>query len=152
MKKPIALLATVALLSSLSKAQQNPPTPQPQTIPCNNPVPVPPHKQGWLEKKARALACQQNKNLCDLPSSSGDLTGTPAGAKPCTPAPAPKAPAPPATPAPQTPPPANPKPAFVCPPKSTLIPNHPYCIYQDNTVVDAIPLPASAAAPTTPQH
>lgn len=152
MKRATHPLLLVLLLASLAGAQQTPPTPQPQAPPCNAPAPAPPHKQGWLEKKARALACQQNKNLCDLPSSPDDMTGTPAGAKPCIPAPAPKTPPPPAAPIPQAPAVPNAKPAFVCPPKSTLIPNHPYCIYPDNTVVDAIPLQASGTTTTTPQH
>jgi hypothetical protein len=154
MKRATHLLIPLLLLASLAGAQQ---TPQPQpapstTTPCNNPAPAPPHKQGWLEKKARDLACRQNKNLCDIPSSPDDITGTPSTPKPCTQTPTPKPPTPPAPPAPQAPTAPNAKPAYVCPPKTTLIPNYPYCIYPDHTVVDAIPLPASNAVPTAPQH
>jgi hypothetical protein len=42
---------------------------------------------------------------------------------------------------------SNGKPVYVCPPKSTLIPNYPYCVYADRSVVDAIPLPANLSAP-----
>jgi len=144
MKRTAHHLILLLLLASLAEAQQTPPTTQPQAPPCNTPAPAPPHKQGWLEKKARALACQQNKNLCDLPSSPADLTGTVPAQKPCNPAPAP-APAPTPKPQPVPAPPATPD--YVCPPKAKLIPNHPYCIYPDNTVVDAIPLSPAGQQP-----
>ena len=78
--------------------------------------------------------------------TAGDISkATKPAPAPC-PAPAVPPPAP-AKPAPKT---QEARPAFVCPPKSTLIPNHPYCIYPDNSVVDAIPLPANL--PTATQH
>jgi hypothetical protein len=146
-------LFAALLLTSTTYAQQAA-TPQPtqqQTsattpTPCNPPASSQPHKPGWLEKKARDLACKKNANLCNLPSSTNDAMGTTQTAKPCTQTPAPKTPAPlpPQTPAP------NAKPAYVCPPNTTLIPNTTYCLRPDNTTVDAIPLPASKATTTQP--
>ena len=77
------------LLASTVEAQQTPSTPQPtptqaaSTAPCTKAAPSQPHKEGWLEKKTRALACQKDKNLCDLPSSASDATGSTPDAKPC---------------------------------------------------------------------
>lgn len=152
------LVALAALATPLAvKAQQNPQPPQLppattaqiQPTPCAKQAPPPPHKPGWLEKKATAMACKQNKNLCDLPSSVPDVTGQTPDAKPCPANTASNAPAPPKTnAAPAKPPvPASPaaaaasngKPVYVCPPKSTLIPNFPYCLMPDHSVVDAIP-------------
>jgi hypothetical protein len=156
---PIALAAAVA-----AEARQTPPTPQqPQpaqsqsapasTAPCGKQTPPPPPKPGWLEKKAKALACKQNKNLCDLPSSAAEVTGATPQPPPCpantSPAPPTTKPAPPEKDKPTVPSgaPASGKPVYVCPPKSTLIPNFPYCIYPDLSVVDAIPLPPSMTTP-----
>jgi hypothetical protein len=146
------LLIFAAFVAFQANAQQAA-TPQPaqqQTAattptPCPIPGPTQPHKQGWLEKKARALACKQNSNMCDLPSSPNDFGGTTPAAKPCTQTPAPKQPVTP----PQVP---NAKPALVCPPKTVLIANTPYCLAADHTTVDAIPLPANQPLPAAPQH
>jgi hypothetical protein len=150
------LLVSAALLVAYNvQAQQSPsPQPPPQTAattstPCKSTAPAQPHRPGWLEKKARDLACKKNANLCQLPSSSDDATGTTQTGKPCAQNPAPKPSAPLATPAPQTPPP-NAKPAYVCPPRTVLIANTPYCLAADQTTVDAIPLPPSLAAPLSP--
>jgi hypothetical protein len=156
--KLLSILAAL-LASSVSQAQQNlqppQPTPQPhtqiQTTPCA-PTPPPPRKPGWLEKKAKALACQQNKAFCDLPSSASEFTGGTPETKPCPISPAlptkVQPPVPPAT----TPGPTSPAPSlratYVCPPKTTLIPGTPYCLTGDHSTVDAIPLPPSLAAPT----
>ncbi|HTV53588.1 MAG TPA: hypothetical protein VMI06_01595 [Terriglobia bacterium] len=99
MKTTIYFFALAALLASFSQAQQTPSTPQPtqqQTapaaagaIPCSNSAPPKPHNQGWLERKARALACQKNPQLCSLPNSTDDALGT---AKPCPPTATPSTP------------------------------------------------------------
>jgi hypothetical protein len=103
LKTHIKLLPLLALIASLSQAQQTPSTSQSaaaqtppapaSTVPCAKPAPTQPHKPGWLEKKAKALACAQNKNLCDLPSSPTDIVGSTPEAKPCPPAAAPTPPA-----------------------------------------------------------
>lgn len=166
MKTQIINLALAALLAPFGGVQQIPSTSQPTpaqaqpataTIaPCNKGTQAQPHKQGWAEKKLKALACAQNKNLCDLPSSPSEITGATPDAKPCPPK-APTTPAPPLKPQVQASPTpatgqatatAGGKPTFVCPPKTTLIPNTPYCLAADHTTVDAIPLPPSLAAPT----
>ena len=138
-KHTFQLLAALAVPLAVFAQQQPQPTQQPAVVtsPCTSNLPPPPHKQGWLEQKARELACQKNKNLCSLPSSPTDVTGTVPAQKPCNPAP---------TPAPKPlPAPAQPAaPDYVCPPKAKLIAGHPYCIYPDNTVVDAIPLSPAA--------
>jgi hypothetical protein len=60
------------------------------------------------------------------------------------PKPCPPDPLRPATPAPQT------KTVLVCPPNTTKLPDHPYCLTQDKTLVDAIAIPDSTApAPIT---
>jgi hypothetical protein len=146
-----------ALLVSGTAYAQQATTPQPTqqqtaattSTPCKSTAPAQPHKPGWLEKKARDLACKKNANLCQLPSSADDAVGTTQTAKPCTQSPAPKPSAPPATPAPQTPAPTA-KPAYVCPPRTVLIANTPYCLAADQTTVDAIPLPLSLAVPVSP--
>jgi len=162
MKTPITFLAFSTLLAGFSLAQQTPSTSQPAsrpnqptqsaTVPCTKAAPSQPRKQGWLEKKARALACQKNKNLCDLPSSGPDITGQTPGSKPC-PVSTAGGTAPALKPQPQTSASAAPsatgdKPAYVCPPKTVLIPNTAYCLTADHLTVDAIALPASLAAPT----
>jgi len=179
--KKIALAAGLAV-STLSSAQQIPQAPQPSqtqfqpapttsTQPCAQQAPpAPPRKPGWLEQKARALTCQKNKNLCGLPSSTGGITGQTPNPKPCPASTAPNSPATkpairekgtPSTPAaPTTATAGNGKPVYVCPPKSVLIPNQPYCIRADRTVIDAIAVPSellptlppasSAPAPTQP--
>jgi len=96
MKKGMALSLLAAMLASpASHAQQTPSTSQPtpsqvqpataSTAPCNKAAAGQPHKPSWIEKKAKALACAQNKNLCDLPSSPTDIVGTAPEAKPCPP-------------------------------------------------------------------
>jgi hypothetical protein len=147
MRKALSVVAACALTVPTIMAQQ-PPTPQPTqqqaattATPCKSSAPSQPHKEGWLERKARYLACKNNSNLCDLPTSPIDATGTAPSDKPCTPNPQPKPQTLPATPAPQAITP-NPKSEFVCPPKATLIPGQPYCIFSDRKVVDAIPLPS----------
>ena len=85
------LLASLASLAQQSPQQPQPTQPQPaqaqpataSTVPCIKGASNPPHKQGWLEKKARTLACAKNKNLCDLPSSTTETTGGTPEAKPC---------------------------------------------------------------------
>ncbi len=149
---------TLLLLAAFTAFQapgQQAATPQPAqhnaaantNTPCNS-APSKPHTQGWLEKKARALACAKNPNACNLPASPDDALGTTLGAKPCTPATAPKTQAPAVTPAPAKPvsPPPPPTADYVCPPKATLIPGQPYCIFSDRKVVDAIPLPSGTLA------
>jgi hypothetical protein len=170
------LVALAALAAPLAvKAQQNPQTPQlppapaaqvqpsPASVaPCAKQAPPAPHKPGWLEKKAKAMACKQNKNLCDLPSSVKDATGETSAPPPCPVNTASKPPAPlvsktdaapakpPVTASPAAGATGNGKPVYVCPPKSTLIPNFPYCLMPDRSVVDAIPLPANLSAPAPP--
>jgi hypothetical protein len=176
MKTKTALAVFAALVASLTAVGQQAATPQPTpaqastapatTAPCSKATPAPPHKPGYLEKKARALACAHDKSLCDLPKSPDEVLGGPTDPKPCpvstagSPSPA-KAqpqttPAPPAPPASAT---ANSKPVYVCPPKATLISGFPYCLNPDHSVVDAIPLPAglspappASAAPAPAQH
>jgi hypothetical protein len=166
MKTINCLLALAALLATASHAQQSPSTSQPTPVqaqpatapapPCNKATPSPARKPGWLETKAKALACKQNKNLCDLPSSSSDVLGSTPAAKPCpanaaaNPTPAPK---PSPQPSPATtgaPPSASTKPTYVCPPNSTLIPGHPYCLMADHSTVDAIKLPPNMTTPAAP--
>jgi len=118
--------------------------------PCPKAAPSQPHKQGWLEQKARALACSKNANLCNLPSSADDAMGTQT-AKPCAQTPAPKTPIAPSAPVPQFPAP-NAKPALVCPPKTVLIANTRYCLTADNTTVDAIQLQPNQPIPAAQQH
>jgi hypothetical protein len=158
--------SAVLLVSLTSVGQQTPSTSQPtpvqaqpaaaSTAPCNKSAPDPQHKPGWLEKKARALACAHDKGLCDLPKSPDDALGTPTGGKPCPANPATSAtvkpqaqptPTPPAVPALAT---TSNKPVLVCPPKASLIPGFPYCLNPDRSVVDAIALPPSLSAPAPP--
>lgn len=165
MKTLIALLAIAAMLASFVQAQQNPSTSQPtpaqvpsaaaSTAPCNKTAATPPRKPGYLENKMKALACKQNKNLCDVPSSPVEITGGTPDNKPCPANPVAgsipvKAQPTPAPPIASTTAPSNVKPILVCPPKSTLIPGFPYCLNPDRSVVDAIALPASLSAPTAP--
>jgi hypothetical protein len=179
MKNTHLLLTFAALMAPAAvKAQQNPQpaqTLQPSqaqaasqqvAAPCAKQAP--PRKAGWLEKKAKAIACSHNKQLCDLPSSTDEVTGGTSNAKPCPANPVPNSPptksASAATDKPAIPTnaavaPANNKPVFVCPPKTTLIPNYAYCLTADHTVVDAILLPPSlssappaVAAPAPAQH
>ena len=160
MKTSITYLALAALLTStVGQAQQSPSTPQPtptSTAPCSKGAPAQQRQPGWLEKKAKAFACQQNKNLCDLPSSPSEITGGTPGDKPCpatttaSPASPPKAQLPTSnttTPAPAS---SGTTPAYVCPPKSELIPGTPYCLTGDHTTVDAIPLPPGMSTPAPP--
>jgi len=162
MKTIISLVCAVSLIASLGiEAQQTPSTSQltltqaqpasAPTTPCVKTAAAPPRKQSWIEKKAKALACQKNKNFCDIPASDSEITGGTPESKPCpvTPASPPKAQQvpPAATPVPAVPAVSS-KPTFVCPPKTTLIPGTPYCLTGDHSTVDAIPLPASLAVPT----
>jgi hypothetical protein len=155
MKTTTFLLALAALMAPAAmKAQQNPQpiqAPLPPQIqvqsaaanvpPCGKQSSPPAHKPTWLEKKTKALAYKQNKNFCDLPSSVGDAVGETPKPQPCptTSGPAPStsktAAAGPSPVASATPVPA--KPVYVCPPKSSLIPNFPYCVFPDHSVVDA---------------
>jgi hypothetical protein len=104
MLKPTYHLISLILLivSSAVNAQQPPSSPaqaQPaagSTAPCSKGTQARPHKETWPEKRLKALACAQNKQLCDLPASPSDITGATPDAKPCPPAatsPAPPAPA-----------------------------------------------------------
>jgi hypothetical protein len=158
---PLSAILLVSLTSVGQQTSSTPPTPQPtsaaaSTVPCNKTI-APPPRPGWLEKKARALACQKDKQFCDAPSSSADLLGGIPDAKPCpantvagqTPVKA-QPQQPPAPTAAQASATANSKPALVCPPKATLIPGFPYCLKPDHTTVDAIPLPANLSAPASP--
>src|ERR1700726_1861865 len=91
------LVALAVLTASLAvKAQQNPQpiqSSQPSQIqvpstsanapPCGKQNPPPAHKPTWLEKKTKALACKQNNNFCDLPSSVGDAVGETPKSQPC---------------------------------------------------------------------
>lgn len=171
MKTTRHLLILAALLGPFaSQAQQSPQQPQPTqplpaqaqpatapTVPCDKGVPNPPRKQGWAEQKTRAIACKHNKNFCGLPSSTPEITGETPEAKPC-PATAPPKQVAPSTPqTQQTPnaiappaPPATNKPPYVCPPNTILIPNHPYCLTADHSLVDAIPLPPGMTVPVSP--
>jgi hypothetical protein len=165
MKTPITILLLAALFASFGQAQQTPsmsqPTPaqaQPaaaSTAPCKT-TPAPPRKPGYMEKKLKALACKQNKQLCDLPSSPSEITGQTPDTKPCpviTAATPPVSktqatPAPPSAPATAS---SKPAPVLICPPKFTLVPGFPYCVNADHSsVVDAISLPASLSAPAPP--
>ncbi len=99
MTKPLALnIAAVLLASFASQSPQSPPQPQPTppplaqlqpatdpTAPCNKGAEAQPRKESWAEKKLKALACVQNKQLCDLPKSPSDITGATPAAKPCPP-------------------------------------------------------------------
>jgi hypothetical protein len=147
-----------AAQQSSSPSQQTPAQGQPAPAaapPCNKATPSPARKPGWLETKAKALACKQNKNLCDLPSSPSDITGSTSSAKPCpantssnaAPASKPPAQAPATTGAPPS---ASTKPTYVCPPKATLIPGYAYCLLPDHSTVDAIPLPPDMKTPAAP--
>lgn len=161
-KYPLVILAALAV-PFIASAQQ-PPPPQPAPVPCA-PSPqaqlpkgtkfdLPKGLKQMLEKQRQQI---QNTTGLTIPSADDIKQQVQqAGASaPCSQPPAqqqvkPPSPAP-AAPTPATPVPATPvKPTYVCPPKSTLIANHPYCIYPDNTVVDAIPLPASGAVPASP--
>jgi len=95
MRNTLSLIAFSLLLAPFAGAQQSSSTTQQtsaqaqpaaaSTVPCANNAAAPQHKPGWLEQKAKALACKQNKNLCDLPSSPMDILGTAPDAKPCPP-------------------------------------------------------------------
>jgi hypothetical protein len=159
MKTPIALPALAVLFAILTQAQQTPSTSQPSpvqaqtaaasTVPCKSSAPQP-RKPGWLEKKTKALACKQNKQACDLPSSPNDIFGGTPDAKPC-PTNTAASPSPlKAQPIPALPTNTATKPVYVCPPKATLIPGFPYCMYADHSTVDAIALPPSLSAPASP--
>lgn len=162
MKMPNLLLA--AIVANFSQTQQIPSTllsaaqAQPatsSTTPCSKPAPSQPHKQGWIERQARALACKKNPQLCNLPSSTDDALGTTPDGKPC-PVSTTGGTAPATKPVPQTPaaaqsPTTGDKPTYVCPPKTVLIPNTAYCLTADHSTVDAIPLPPSLAAPSPAQ-
>lgn len=133
-------------------------TTSPNSVPCKSAAQAPAHKQGVIEKKLRELACKKNPDFCSLPNSTDEVLGTTPTAKPCAPTPTPKTQPPPVTPPPAKPVPPKPDAPtdFVCPPKATLIPGQPYCIYSDRKVVDAIPLPAGTlpepSKPTQPTH
>jgi hypothetical protein len=155
MKTPITLFFFFALLGSFIQAQQSQ-QPQPQAppaptqTPCSNPAPSQPQKPSWLAKKAKDLACKQNRNLCDMPTDPTEVFGTPS--KPaCTnaPAAAPK----PQTPAPPPPPaaPAPAKPVYFCPPHSTLIAGYAYCLLPDHSTIDALPLPNTGVSSALPR-
>jgi hypothetical protein len=152
MMKPTTILILAALLAPMSQAQQQP---QPQTQqakvdPCitTTPPPAPPNgiKLHFPKRLSDALAkplngVEQNTGIHIDPNQVAKDATTP---KPCpvaTPIAQPKPQILPATPTPQTGIP-NAKPEFVCPPKATLIPGQPYCIFSDRKVVDAIPLPS----------
>jgi hypothetical protein len=148
-------LMVLAALAVLTANGQQAATPQPTQqaaattpAPCNSSAPSKPHQQGWLEKKARAIACAKNPNLCSLPSSTDDAMGTTQSSKPCAQIPAPKTPVPAVAPQPPAP---TAKPALVCPPKTVLIANTRYCLAADNTTVDAIQLPPNQQIPAAPQ-
>jgi hypothetical protein len=174
MRTKHSLQVIAALVVPLTLFAQQAATPQPTpaqgpnapatTAPCSKTTPAPPRKPGYLERKARALACAHDKSLCDLPKSPDDVLGGTPDTKPCPAstvggaAPA-KAPAQPA-PAPSASATANSKPVYVCPPKATLIPGFPYCLNPDHSVSDAIalppslstPAPTASPAPATAQH
>jgi hypothetical protein len=127
----------------------------PSAAPCKA-TPATPRKPGYVEKKLKALACKQNKQLCDLPSSPSEITGKTPDIRPCpviTAATPPVSktqatPAPPSAPATAS---SKPAPVYICPPKFTLVPGFPYCVNADHSsVVDAISLPASLSAPAPP--
>jgi hypothetical protein len=150
MKQRTHLTLLFALIAGYTMAQQAASTSQrmpaqtqssaASTVPCNKPNPTPPRKPGYLEKKAKALACKQNKQFCDLPSSQQQITGAMPDAKPC----------PASTTVNASAASANSKPILVCPPNSTLVPDFPYCLKPDHTTVDAIALPPSLSAPPPP--
>lgn len=166
MKTSTLLLVLLAFAPpAVAEAQQTSQTPQifqavptqsasGSSTPCGKQTSTPPRKPGWLEKQTKALACKQNRNFCDLPSSVNDATGLTPKPQPC---PATTAPNPqivkPAITGTAT---ANQamivpaKPVYVCPPKSSLIPNYPYCLTADHSVVDAIQLPTSMSVPAPP--
>jgi hypothetical protein len=160
-KTILAILAVVIPL--IAAAQQTSSTPQPtpaqappaamSTIPCTKSIPAQQRNPSYVEKKFKTLACKQNPQFCDLPSSPAEVTGVTPDAKPCPPpaaisaAPKPQtqpAPIPPAAQASAT---GSNKTTFACPPQTSLIPGFPYCLKPDHTTVDAIPLPASSSAP-----
>jgi hypothetical protein len=149
MKTSALLLTFAALLTLTGHAQQSPQPQSAQAQPCITPAtPQPPKGTGFhLPKKlSDALAkplngVEQNTGIHIDPNQVAKDATTP---KPCpvaTPIAQPKPQILPATPTPQTGIP-NAKPEFVCPPKATLIPGQPYCIFSDRKVVDAIPLPS----------
>jgi hypothetical protein len=172
MKTTTFLLILAALLASVaSRAQQSPQTPQPtqppsaqaqpatvSPVPCDKGVSNPPRKQGWAEQKTRAIACKHNKNLCGLPSSTPEITGGTPDTKPCpanatakqVPPPKPQTQQAPNTTALSPSPAAGVAPPYVCPPNTILIPNHPYCLTADHSLVDAIPLPPGMTVPVSP--
>jgi hypothetical protein len=155
--KPATLLAAAVALYGLTlhgqqttpiqttqpPANAQPCTPQPGMTQNVHPENIKPLNKG-LSKLGGVLS-KTTGGAITAPSAADISKATKPAPAPC-PAPAVTAP-PPAAPAVQT---QTAKPAFVCPPKSTLIPNYPYCIYPDNTVVDAIPLPANR--PVVVQH
>jgi hypothetical protein len=157
MKTSIFTLVAVAyVLAAPSQAQQSSSPAQPQAAPCQPSQPPQPPKgmkfdlpkglKQALDKQRQQI---QNKTGLTIPSSDDikQQVQQAAASAPCLQPPAPK----PLTPSPAPPPaPVPAKPTYVCPPKATLIANHPYCIYPDNTVVDAIPLPASGTVPAPP--
>ena len=167
----ISPILAVLIASLASMAQQSPQQPQPtqpppaqaqpapaSPVPCNKTASTPPHKPTWLETKTRAFACKQNKNLCDLPSSTTEITGGTPDTKPCpanatakqVPPPKPQTQQAPNTTALSPSPAAGVAPPYVCPPNTILIPNHPYCLTADHSLVDAIPLPPGMTAPVSP--
>jgi hypothetical protein len=165
MKTALAVFASF-VASLAASAQQTPSTSQPtpaqaqpaaaSTVPCNKSAPAPPPKPGYLEKKARALACAHDKTLCDIPKSPDEVLGGPTDPKPCPAKPATLAPV--KTQAQPTPAPsaipvsaaASSKPVYFCPPKSSLISGFPYCLNPDGSVGDALPLPPGLSAPAPP--
>jgi hypothetical protein len=149
------IIAAVLALSSLQVHGQQAAPPPPAQAPASSQPCTPkgtanpslhPENIKPLNKGLNKLGGILNKTTggAITAPSAGDIAKTTKPAPPPCPVPVPPAPIPPAQPT------QNARPAFVCPPKSTLIPNHPYCIYPDNSVVDAIPLPANL--PAAPQH
>jgi len=168
-----ALMVLAALAASQTVSGQQAATPQPaqqQTAaptpaPCT-PAPkppkgfhfgIPPQIQQALDVERQKIQKQTGQTV----PSSGDLKQD-LQPKPC-PAPGktqpdnkqktvpPKQAVAPVTPASQITTP-DAKPALVCPPKTVLIANTPYCLAADHTTVDAIPLPANQPLPAAPQH
>jgi len=171
MKTTLLLLALLAPQAPAGWAQQSAPIQPPSLQAPVKPAPCVPSKPKlprwtkvqappWLQKQ---LARQQAKTGTTVDPNApiqDALKPAPCPATKAAPAPLPatsaKQPAvpvkdsvakPPAPAAPAAAPSNKPATAYVCPPKSTLIPNYPYCVFPDHSVVDAIPLPANLSAP-----
>lgn len=155
----LLLFAALALTQTTYGQQAETPKPQPAP-PCQAPKPQDNHGIKWnpqnkpngrFDKLRQKL---EDKTGVHIPSAD-EMKKDAEKQNPCPPAdktpvsktttvaPLPASPTP-AAPAPQS----KPGTILVCPPKATLIAGHPYCIFPDHTVVDAMEIP-SAPQPQT---